>query len=86
MRDVTDSILNRITYYLEIKKPTPELQCYIKDRLDTCLGCEHLGEKLFLSKSINFCGKCKCIFPALIFSYKKKCPIDKWDAIPDDVT
>ena len=84
--DIADSILNRISYYLEIKKPTPELERHVKDRLKICLDCEHLSEKSFLNKSVHFCDKCKCVFPALIFAYKKKCPDDRWDAIPDDVT
>lgn len=88
--DITDSIANRLSYHLNITKPSQDIENHLSLRLRECLSCPHLSERSFefkiIKKTINFCDKCKCIFPALIFSYKKKCPDGRWDSIPQKDT
>lgn len=55
----------------------------ISKRIDLCMNCEFFEKRNTRSKLLRYrCSICKCIFPGMAFSYKKSCPIKKWDSIP----
>jgi len=88
IRDISDSLLSQIKYTLKIKKYTPEMENHFSDRIEKCLSCPELRENKFptLNRSVRFCDRCKCLFPSLIFAHRKKCPIGRWDTIPEKDT
>lgn len=57
----------------------------IADRIEKCHSCPNLSVFSDSSRTIfnGRCEKCKCIFPVLVYSKSKKCPIGKWDSIPE---
>jgi len=58
----------------------------VEERFNTCVSCDHLKKKTFKSSKVimRFCDICKCSFPGMIFSSGKKCPVNKWGAIPEE--
>lgn len=43
-------------------------------RYSICKACEFLNS----SGDLEFCGKCDCIIPVLVFDSNKNCPLLKW--------
>jgi len=43
-----------------------------KQRLETCMACEHLYKKM------NICKKCGCFVPSKVKKASSFCPIEKW--------
>jgi len=89
LKDITDSWLNQtMTYLLKLRKPLKETELHLENRFETCLACPHMCTRSIPKANliIRFCDKCKCLFPSLIFAYKKKCPDGRWDAIPSELT
>ncbi len=89
LRDIKDSWVNQMmSKLLKRRAPSQDIQNHLEDRSKICLECPHLkGHNLIKSTGVvRYCEKCSCLFPSLIFAYRKACPEGKWDAIPDDVT
>ena len=88
IRDIKEGWLNFIMIKMLNKKNVPDhLVKYIDDRFVKCIKCPFLKNKPGKKSkiSITYCGKCGCVFPALILAYRKKCPIGKWNSIPIDI-
>lgn len=47
----------------------------VKQRMDTCLSCEHL---ISITKQ---CGLCGCFMPAKTLLANAGCPISKWNRV-----
>ncbi len=87
-RDIKDGWYNYLVGNLiKSRKPNRDVQEVIDSRLEICLSCPHLTKTKSSSPRIFFqtCKKCMCAFPALAFAYKKKCPDNKWDEIPEEI-
>jgi len=85
IRDFKDGWFNYlIGNLIKSKKPPPQIQKIVDERLEKCLSCEHLRKKKTSSPRIYLqsCSMCGCAFPALAFAYKKSCPDGKWQEIP----
>ncbi len=78
--NIKDGWFNYIKSAISNRTLSPEFQAEVEKRADICADCPELK---VLSKNQNSpfrgkCGKCGCIFPAMIFAPGKKCPIGKW--------
>jgi len=65
-------------------KDLPEdIEREIARRVELCMSCELFEKRENVTKLLRHrCSVCKCSFPGMAFSYKKSCPIGKWDSIP----
>ena len=83
-RDIKDSIINQTMDRLfKSKGPDSFTREKVEERKRICLECPRLTKRKIGSKlTLRYCNICKCSFPALVFAYSKKCPIEKWDSIP----
>jgi hypothetical protein len=51
--------------------PTPEIEALAKERIQVCVGCEHLN-------ILNICSKCCCPHIGKAHSPESRCPENKW--------
>lgn len=87
-RDIKDGWHNYLVNNLiKNRKPNKAVQVAIDNRIEICLSCPHLTKKSSSSINIYFqsCKKCNCAFPALVFAYRKKCPVNKWEAMQEGI-
>ena len=87
LKEIKDAWLRYLMNNLiKIKKPSREIQKTIDKRFNECISCENMKVTKFSYNRLRRCGVCNCAFPALIFSYSKKCPIGKWGPADTDQT
>lgn len=81
-RDITDSWLRSLMVRFFKRDVSEDFKREVEKRFDICSSCDHIRKKSFSSSrlTVDFCDICKCGFPGIIFSYKKSCPIQKWDS------
>jgi hypothetical protein len=80
--DICDSWLRFLMNKFFKKELSDAFKKEVEIRFKTCMFCTHMRKKEFLNSKaqIRFCDICKCGFPGMIFSYKKSCPLQKWDS------
>jgi len=73
------------TNYIKSKKSkalSPDIEKIADERASICGNCDELickPIKIFKKEISKYrCGMCGCSFPMMVFSMKKKCPLDKW--------
>ena len=83
LQNIKDGWLNYIKSSISKKSIPAEMQKEIEKRAEICSACPELRliSKNPSSPARGRCGKCGCIFPALIYAPRKSCPIRKWDKI-----
>ena len=81
-RDIADSWLRSLMVRFFKREVTEVFKAEVEKRFNICSRCDHIRKKTFPNSklTISFCDICKCGFPGMIFSYKKSCPLQKWDS------
>lgn len=86
LKEIKEGWFNFMKNRLDIHNLSESFKKEIKHRMKKCTSCKYLKVTSTNSKSMfqGKCEKCGCIFPALVYSPSKSCPINKWNSIPVD--
>ena len=86
IKNIKDGWFNFMKSCISRRSLDPELTRLVEKRSKICSECPNLEvitRRGFVARAK--CGKCRCLFPMVVYAKEKKCPDGRWDSIPDDI-